>query len=331
LDVKYATPLPFGRFMLLERLHLGHTAEVWRALLPASANRAPVEVALKRLLPHVANDEDLGELLLREVEVLERLDHPNIARFVDHGRNEGTPFVCTELIEGVTLRRVLLASSGRRMAWPLVATLVADVASGLGAAHAQGFVHRDISPTNVLVDQAGTTHIIDFGIARILGRVSLTQAGQWRGKWAYAAPEQVDGREVGVLADVFALGCVLVECLDGSPPFLAQDREKTLDRVREAHFAGLKSQGIPLEIASLAARMLQREPADRPTANEVAKLALSLAAEASEPGARRMLAQLCENTPRGSGDELDDDAAELRGEDVTDPGGVDVTQVRTPS
>jgi eukaryotic-like serine/threonine-protein kinase len=204
-----------GRYRLDEVIASGGAAIVWRAF----DEHLSRSVAVKLLHPHHAGDATVVERFQREARAAAGLSHPNVVRIYDTGRDDGIVWLVMELVEGPSLRDVLLDRE------PLDAVVVAaigeQVARALAAAHAQGLVHRDIKPANILVASDGTVKVTDFGIAKALSGAdeTLTNPGTVMGTAAYVAPEQLESTDVDARADVYALGVVLYEALVGRPAF----------------------------------------------------------------------------------------------------------------
>jgi serine/threonine protein kinase len=175
-------------------------------------------VALKLMAPELALDERFRERFAREAELAMSLEHPNVIPIHDAGEVEGRLFLAMRLVEGGTLRS-LLREEGTLAAARTIA-LVRQVANALDAAHAKGLVHRDVKPSNVLLDQNEHVYLADFGLTRRLDEQG-GRLGEDRtlGTPAYLAPEQIEGGPVDGRADVYSLGCLLYECLTGEPPF----------------------------------------------------------------------------------------------------------------
>lgn len=204
-----------GRYRLDEVVASGGAAIVWRAFDEHLAR----PVAVKLLHPHHAGDATVVERFQREARAAAALTHPNVVRIYDTGREDGIVWLVMELVEGPSLRDVLLRRE------PLDAVVVGavgeQVARALAAAHVQGLVHRDIKPANILIATDGTVKVTDFGIAKALSGsdATLTNPGTVMGTAAYVAPEQLEGTDVDARADVYALGVVLYEALVGRPAF----------------------------------------------------------------------------------------------------------------
>jgi hypothetical protein len=198
-----------------------------------------------------------------EALLLASLDHPGLVRIYDAGEHEGAAFVVLELIEGETLREGLAAGP---LASERLAQLGAAVADALAYVHGRGVVHRDVTPANILVDATGTPRLADFGIARLVDTTRITAEATTLGTAAYMAPEQVQGRDVGPPADIYALGLVLLEAVSGRRAFDGPAHEAAVARLVRAPDT---TAGVPAAWSPLLARMTERAVGDRPSAEEV--------------------------------------------------------------
>jgi len=203
---------PFGRYQLIELLGRGGMGEVWRAH-DTELDRV---VALKMLLPHFTQDAEFEKRFRREARAAARLDDPHVVPIHDVGEIDGRLYVTMRLINGVDLHTVL--NDGPLEAGRAV-YIVEQVASALHSAHQAGLVHRDVKPSNILLAQNDFAYLIDFGIAHATGETGLTSVGSTLGTWSYMAPERFGDGEIGPGCDVYALACVLYECLTGELPF----------------------------------------------------------------------------------------------------------------
>src|SRR6201993_837361 len=217
---------PFGRYRLIELLGRGGMGEVWRAHDTAASNRT---VAIKLLPPHLAQDDTFVQRFGREADAAARLNNPHIIPIHNYGEIDGRLFVNMRLIEGRDLQAVLAdgpMEPGRAV------RIIEGVALALQAAHEVGLLHRDVKPSNILLDRHDFAYLIDFGIARAADETRLTKSGNTIGTFAYIAPERLGTRtEEDARADIYSLACVLYECLTGSPPF----DEATMAQLVAAH------------------------------------------------------------------------------------------------
>ncbi len=265
---------PFARYEVRNVLGRGGFATVYRAWDPLLRR----EVALKTLLPHLADDADLRRRFLNEARVLAGLRHPNIVTIHDAGETPGHVFFAMELIEARTLTG-LLAERGR-LDLPETAAILHEVAGALDELHAHGSVHRDTKPSNIMVDHGGRVVLMDFSIARAHG-ASQTGTAALLGTPTAMAPEKVRGESVGPVADVYALGVLACQLLAGRPPFTGE-----VARILHGHAyepppspRGARP-GLPESVYEALDSVLAKEPRPRPSsAGEfVARLARSLTA-----------------------------------------------------
>ena len=176
------------------------------------------KVALKLLAPELAEDERFRSRFLRESRVAASLDHPNVIPIYEAGEAEGLLCIAMRYVEGTDLKALLRRNGALDPEQALA--YCAQVAAALDTAHAHGLVHRDVKPSNVLIAEGGHCYLADFGLTQdAADRSDLTLTGQVSGSVDYAAPEQIEGRQVDGRADVYSLGCLLYECLTGSVPF----------------------------------------------------------------------------------------------------------------
>src|SRR6478672_9377100 len=175
-------------------------------------------VAVKLIAPELSELEDFRERFLTETELAASLEHPNVVPIHDAGEVDGHLYIAMRYVEGGELK-TLLQKEGRLQPERAVA-ICGQIAAALDAAHALGLVHRDVKPSNVLLDQNDHVYLADFGLSRPLaGPEGPKGDGLSVGTPAYAAPELIEGRQSDARADVYSLGCVLYECLTGEPPY----------------------------------------------------------------------------------------------------------------
>jgi serine/threonine-protein kinase len=307
-------PIPYGRYLLLERLAIGGMAEVWLAEVRGQPGR---RCAVKRLLPTLADDPAFVTMFLDEARIGAQLDHPGIVPVLDLGREGAGYFMAMDYLPGQDLRALLarLRHDGSRLPPPLSAHLVAEAARALDHAHrARGqdgaplqVVHRDLSPANVLLGYDGRVAVIDFGIAQAAFRAHREDA-VLRGKFGYLSPEQVRGLPVDRRADVFSLGAVLHELLTGQRLFHGPSDLAVLERVRAAQVRppSERNPAVPPSLDAVVLRALAREPADRHAwASDLAEALRPLAAPDGRAALARELAarfpvELAEERARGA-------------------------------
>ena len=194
-----------GRYLLLERIASGGMAEVFAAKTLGADDFEKV-IAIKRILPNRAEDEDFITMFRDEAKVVSLLVHANIAQIIDFDRHGETYFLAMEYVSGRDVRQIVdrFRKRSQPVPIPMAAYLLAKVAEALDYAHTKtdrqgrplGIVHRDISPQNVIVSYDGEVKLIDFGVAKAEGRLQQSQAGVLKGKFAYMSPEQVRGLEI---------------------------------------------------------------------------------------------------------------------------------------
>lgn len=221
-------------------------------------------VAIKVVTTELSQDEVFLRRFQREVVAAERIAHPNIVPVLGHGQEGGLPYLVQRLIPGGSLAD-RIAQQGP-LDVPTTVTLAAGAAAGLDALHAGGLVHRDIKPANLLLDDDGTPYVSDFGLAKDSQASNLTRPGQALGSMDYMSPEQIRGEAVTPATDVYSLGCVVIECLTGEPPY----GNRPSMRVLFAHLqepppdvSALRSDVSPA-VAKAILRGMEKEPDQRP-------------------------------------------------------------------
>jgi serine/threonine protein kinase len=270
----HTTPERFGDYELVERLGVGGMAETFVAI-----RRGPggfeQRVCLKRILPTFVHDAEFIEMFLREARLSALLHHGHIARVLDFGISEGTHYLTLELIEGTDLRAVLrhLRRRGESLDPALTSYLAHTLASALDFAHtaddeghAAGIIHRDVSPSNVLLSNAGEVKLSDFGIAKATNHPDSIQSGALKGKVPYMAPEYAMGLRCSARSDLFSLGVLLYECLVGYRPFDGGSDIETLDRARNGRHESLldAAPDVPAPLAKAIESLLTPSPEERP-------------------------------------------------------------------
>ncbi|HEU4612818.1 MAG TPA: protein kinase, partial [Kofleriaceae bacterium] len=251
-------PIGFGRYQLVERLALGGMAELFVATSPGE-HGFQKKVVIKRLLPHLSADETYKAMFIDEAKLTARLVHPKIAQTFELGRVNDALFIAMEFVDGIDVLALLreFASRRRRVEPQLAAWIAHEVLDALDYAHnlrdesgnSLGIVHRDISPSNVLLSVRGDVKLVDFGIARAIDpdRAHKSKSGTLKGKYGYMSPEQVIELPLDGRSDVFSVGVVLAELLTGRRLFAAANELDVLLMVRDAKLARFDKYGHDIE------------------------------------------------------------------------------------
>ena len=254
-----------GRYRVERVLGVGAMAKV----LLAHDAELEREVAVKLLDEGLAADPSFRARFAREARVAAGLSHPNVVTVFDVGETDGRPFIVMELIPGRTLEERLRRDGALRP--NDVLAIARQVCAGLEHAHANGLVHRDLKPGNLIERDDGTIKIADFGIARLVEGTELTEAGMVVGTAAYLAPEQAEAGTVTPATDLFALGVVLYELVTGRQPWKVDSLAELAGR-RDAPPPEFPA-NIPPGLRAAIERCLMQDPEDRPSsAAEVARL-----------------------------------------------------------
>ena len=218
-----------GQYRVISRLAVGGMAELWLALRPGHDGEME-KVVLKTMLPNVADSREFVRMFESEAAIGAKLRHPNLVRILDYGRLDERYFIAMEYIDGLTLRQIGQRFQELEQPFPqrTLLAMVMDVCRGLHAAHELSdrngtleFVHRDVSPENIMVTRGGSTKLIDFGAALTLRTPPST--ARFVGKFRYVAPERIEGRAEDRRGDVYSLGVILYEYLTGSRPYEGDD------------------------------------------------------------------------------------------------------------
>jgi serine/threonine protein kinase len=254
------------RYELDEQIGNGGYCEVWRATDTALSR----PVAVKLLHPGYARKAEALARFQAEARHAGTLSHDNIARILDYGEPAygQPPYLVMELVDGPSLEDVLADG-------PLDARrsmdVIAQAAAGLQAAHAEGLVHRDVKPANILLGSTMMVKVTDFGIAHAVGSAAVTPIGEMVGTPGYLSPEQVAGEQVTPASDLYALGVVAYECLAGAPPFAGMPLEITVAH-RDRPLPPLPP-SVPAAVATFVMQLTAKDPARRP--RSAAEVALS--------------------------------------------------------
>jgi serine/threonine-protein kinase len=244
-----------GRYRLLEPLGRGAMSAVWLAEDEELARR----VALKTLAPSADRAR-----FDREARAAASLAHPNICALYDYGEADGRPYMVLEYLPNGSLEERLAA--GRPLDDTDTHRIATELAAGLAHAHARGLVHRDLKPANVLFDAEGRAKIADFGIARMTGTGTLTEAGTVLGTASYISPEQAAGEPAGPASDVYSFGAILFRMLTGRLPFVSSNAMELVRMHRDEQpppVAAFRPDAPP-RLAALAEASLAKDPVARP-------------------------------------------------------------------
>ncbi len=266
-----------GRYRIVSRLAVGGMAELWLAL--STSNGDSQKVVLKTMLPGVAESREFVRMFQTEATIGSRLRHPNLVRVLDYGRLADRYFIAMEYIDGLTLRQIGQRFHERRWRFPprLLLSVVVEVCRGLHTAHElrdRGglvqFIHRDVSPENIMITRQGVAKLIDFGTASTL-RIKPT-TGRFVGKFRYVAPERIEGKREDRRCDIYSLGVILYEYLTGRRPFEGDDLAM-MARILEGPPMppGQLVPDLPTVLQETVLKALALKPEDRhPTAGALA-------------------------------------------------------------
>ena len=286
-------PLVVGRYSLHGKLASGGMASVHLGRVEGAAGFVRT-VAIKRLHPHFAEDPEFASMFVNEARLAARIKHPNVVPTVDVVQEGGELFLVMEYIEGEALSTLMRLAKGVVPIDVGVGILVGAL-RGLHAAHTAkneqgeplGLVHRDVSPQNVMVGTDGAPRVLDFGVAKAIGYGNTTRSGQLKGKVAYFAPEQIEGKAPTRQVDIFAAGVLLWEVLAGRRLFAADNEAATLARIMALEVPPISTvrEGVPRALDAVLAKALARAPADRFASAEEMADAIEAASPPASPRA----------------------------------------------
>ncbi len=248
-------------FKLLDPLGVGTVGAVYRAESPDIDE----PVAIKLLHPTIAHDETVVDRFQREITIMERLNHPHIVRHYGGGLMDGQYFYAMQLLAHGTLRDRLKTHGP--LSWQQAAVLAMQIASALQHAHNHGIIHRDLKSSNLFFGEDGRVILGDFGIARDTNEADVSGDGITVGTYAYMSPEQICAdKNITGQADLYSLGCVMVEMLTGKPPFLGANFAQIWDQHLHTQPKSLREQGVdcPEWLDQLVMKLLGKSPEQRP-------------------------------------------------------------------
>lgn len=272
-----ALPEYLGQYQVVRRLALGGMAEVLLATL-SGIDGFRKDVVIKRVLPQHSSAADFIAMFRDEARIMSQLHHGNIVQVIEFGEEHGQQYLVLEYVNGPTLGTTLAALSERAMRFTIleVAHVASEVARALDYAHrkrgADGMslqiVHRDVTPSNILLSREGEVKLADFGIARARARLAATEGSgiTFKGKLAYAAPETLSSGQADARSDMFALGAVMYHMLTGGPAFRGESEAETVGKILLDTLPppSQANAAVPPELDALVASLLARDPARRP-------------------------------------------------------------------
>ena len=270
----YKLPRLFGKYYLLKLINIGGMAEVFKAKMFGVEGFEKI-VAIKRILPEVAEDAEFIKMFVDEAKIAVKLQHPNVVQIFELGKIDESYFIAMELINGKDIKTIRKRLKRVELLMPVEqsAYIISQVCDGLDYAHRKtdekmnplNIVHRDISPQNMIVSYEGTVKLIDFGIAKAKSKSTKTQVGMLKGKFSYMSPEQVNGQPIDRRSDIFSLGVVFFEMLTGKRLFLGKNDVETLEKIRKAEVVppSYFNSDVPPELDRIVLKALAKDREDR--------------------------------------------------------------------
>lgn len=267
-------PIRFDEYYLVERIAVGGMAEVFKGITYSDEGFERL-MAVKRVLPHIAEDQDFIEMFIDEAKLVSQLQHPNIPQVYHLGKCDDQFFISMEFISGQDLRSIFDRGQATNIKLDLgiCAHIIMEICEALDYAHRKTniqqeplhLIHRDVSPQNIIVSYDGTIKLIDFGIAKVAGKINQTQAGILKGKFSYMSPEQARGYTIDARSDLFGLGAVLYELVTLERCFLGQTDFSTIERVRNSEYRLPRKirREIPAQLEKIVRKALSKDPDHR--------------------------------------------------------------------
>jgi TonB family protein len=258
----------FGQYELMEVISTGGMAEVFKARMKGVEGFQKI-VAIKRILPHLTENDEFVTMFIDEAKLAAQLQHPNIIHIYDLGKIERSYYIAMEYIDGKDLRSLLrlLEEKGQRLPLGLALYIASRLAAALDYAHrkrdfqgrAMALVHRDVSPQNVLISLDGDIKLCDFGIAKAASKASHTRAGALKGKLQYMSPEQAWGKDLDHRSDIFSLGVVMYEMVTGKKAFSGDSELSILEQVRSPKLQAPRQidPSVPPEVERIILRAIE--------------------------------------------------------------------------
>ena len=277
IETTQKLPALFGSVYLVDLIGMGGMAEIFLAKAFNDLGTEHLSV-IKRILPDLSHRPGFGDMLIAEAKLCSRLSHGNVVQTYDLGQIEGQYYIGMEYVEGFDLNRLLGLCARAKLAIPLEFALfiIKETLKGLDYAHrvkgddgeVLGIIHRDVSPTNVLISVDGDIKVCDFGIAKVTqgdDAEEIVDEYHMKGKVAYMAPEHLNGETVDIRSDLYAAGILLWELLSGRRLFKTKDEAETLRRAKESDVPPLEDRGFPKfdTLKGIVEKALQKNPDNR--------------------------------------------------------------------
>ncbi len=257
----------FGKYLLLQRINVGGMAEVFKAKTFGVEGFEKL-VAIKRILPSIAEDDEFIKMFIDEAKITVRLQHANIAQVYELGKIDDSYFIAMEFINGKDLKQLFEHNKREDKAMDIAQAcyITSQLCAGLDYAHRKkddrgndlNIIHRDVSPQNIRISYDGEVKVIDFGIAKAKNKSSKTEAGILKGKFGYMSPEQVRGKTIDRRSDIFAIGIIFYELITGTRLFQGETDFSTLEKIRnvEIELPSKRNPKIPKELEKIVMKAL---------------------------------------------------------------------------
>lgn len=272
--IKSGSPSGSNEYQLLNKIAAGGMAEVWKAKLTGEKGFEKI-VAIKKILPHLSDNDEFITMFIDEAKVAANLTHPNIAQIYELGKLGDSFFIAMEYVAGHNLRFILnrVNQLKVKMSPEVAVYIIMKLCNALNYAHnKKGYdnkplhiVHRDVSPQNILLSTEGEVKLVDFGIVKASIKATQTVAGSLKGKLLYMSPEQAEGKALDNRSDIFSLGSVLYEALTGRKLFAGDSELSILKNVRQAKFTSPReaNSAIPKRLETILLKALTKDSAKR--------------------------------------------------------------------
>src|SRR3989338_643889 len=262
-------PIPFGQYFLDEKIAQGGMAEIFKGHTQTEHGFGKT-VVIKKILPHIAANPEFIEMLVDEAKIAVLLSQGNIAQIYDLGKVGKDYFIVMEYVDGKSVSQIMRRAHtmGKIIPVDVACYIAAEIASGLDYMHRKTdesgnplfIIHRDISPQNIIIASAGTVKMIDFGIAKAKTKISTTDSGVVKGKFAYMSPEHTVGEKLDYRTDIFSLGIILFEMTTGQRLFKGTNNADTIRKVKRCKVPTPSAfrEEIPHELDKIILKALKR-------------------------------------------------------------------------